>query len=50
MLRGLFERLPPAGSDWGRAAREHWIDAARSIFILVYGATETAAEQRADDD
>lgn len=37
MLRGLFERLPPAGEPWDEAARKHWLDAARSIFILVYG-------------
>lgn len=37
MLRGLFERLPPTSADWSETDREHWIDAARSIFILVYG-------------
>lgn len=40
MLRGLFERLPDAGSDWGKRARDHWIAAARTIFVLVYGPVE----------
>lgn len=42
MLQGLYERLPPVGSEWSEADREHWIAAARSIFILVYGPIQTA--------
>jgi hypothetical protein len=40
MLRGLFERLPPAGSQWSHEGRNHWMRAADSIFTLVYGPVE----------
>lgn len=47
MLRGLFERLPDAGSEWGKQARDHWIAAARTIFVLVYGPVEDEAATNA---
>lgn len=39
MLRGLFERLPREGR-WSQQERQHWLDAAKSIFVLVYGPVE----------
>lgn len=42
MLRGLFERLPREGT-WGQQERTHWLDAAKSIFVLVYGPVDDDA-------
>lgn len=35
LIQGLFEKLPSPG-PWAQSARQHWLDAAKVIFDLVY--------------
>lgn len=36
LIRALFGALPPPGSVWTAASRQRWLEAAASIFDLVY--------------
>lgn len=36
LIEGLFQRLPADGAEWPEEERQAWMDAAQSIFNLVY--------------
>jgi len=39
LIRGLFEELPPAKTDWPVAERAGWLETASKIFSLIYKGT-----------
>lgn len=36
LIRALFDRLPPPGSNWAMTERILWLEAMASIFDLIY--------------
>jgi uncharacterized protein DUF5343 len=36
LIAGLLQTLPPVGSEWPQAKRDHWLDLARASFNVIY--------------
>ena len=35
-IQGLLQELPPANTAWSEADQQQWLDAAKTIFALIY--------------